>query len=125
MHAQVPFERTHLADHACIALDIHYECSCRAGLDQIPVTQARPDPHPALRGHVAPRHLPPRGHVGQEGGQATRGRGQACAVFHDEKVHGVKTRRVQYNEIWSFTYGKAKNIEKAKAEPDVVGATWT
>jgi hypothetical protein len=37
----------------------------------------------------------------------------------------LKTHRVQYNEIWSFTYGKAKNIEKAKAEPDVAGATWT
>jgi hypothetical protein len=36
MHAQVPFGRTHPADHACIALDIQYECSCRAGLDQFP-----------------------------------------------------------------------------------------
>jgi hypothetical protein len=32
--------------------------------------------------------------------------GKACATFHDEKVRGVKARRVQVDEIWSFTAAK-------------------
>ena len=51
--------------------------------------------------------------------------GEACADFHDEKVRGVKARRIQCDEIWSFTYAKAKNVAKAKAAPEVAGDTWT
>ena len=51
--------------------------------------------------------------------------GTACAAFHDEKVRGVKARRVQCDEIWSFTYAKAKNVETAKAAPEEAGDTWT
>jgi IS1 family transposase len=51
--------------------------------------------------------------------------GQACAVFHDEMVRGVKSRRVQCDEIWSFTYAKQKNVAKAKAAPSHAGDTWT
>ena len=36
--------------------------------------------------------------------------GKACAAFHDEKVRGVKARRVQVDEIWSFTAAKQKNV---------------
>src|ERR1700686_3738394 len=36
--------------------------------------------------------------------------GRVCAVFHDEKVRDVKARRVQVDEIWSFTYAKQKNV---------------
>ena len=46
--------------------------------------------------------------------------GQVCAEFHDEKVRGVKARRVQVDEIWSFTYAKNKNVEKAKAAPEAM-----
>jgi transposase len=28
--------------------------------------------------------------------------GQACAAFHDEYVRGVRSRRVQCDEVWSF-----------------------
>lgn len=35
--------------------------------------------------------------------------GEACAAFHDETVRNVKSARVQCDEIWSFTYAKAKN----------------
>lgn len=28
--------------------------------------------------------------------------GTACAAYHDEHVRGVKARRVQCDEIWSF-----------------------
>jgi IS1 family transposase len=51
--------------------------------------------------------------------------GRVCAVFHDEKVRNVKARRVQVDEIWSFTYAKQKNVAKAKAAPPEAGDTWT
>src|SRR5580700_10912040 len=51
--------------------------------------------------------------------------GEVCAVFHDEKVRGVKAKRVQCDEIWSFTYAKQKNVAKAKAAPIDAGDTWT
>jgi hypothetical protein len=51
--------------------------------------------------------------------------GEVCAVFHDEKVRGVKAKRVQCDEIWSFTYSKQKNVAKAKAAPAHAGDTWT
>src|SRR5215207_8990886 len=35
--------------------------------------------------------------------------GKACAAFHDQRVRGVKAQRIQCDEIWSFTYAKAKN----------------
>jgi IS1 family transposase len=51
--------------------------------------------------------------------------GSACASFHDAQVRGVTTRRVQVDEIWSFTYAKAKNVPTAKAAPEGSGDTWT
>jgi IS1 family transposase len=51
--------------------------------------------------------------------------GVACAAFHDEMVHSVRAKRVQCDEIWSFVYAKAKNVEKAKAAPDDAGDIWT
>ena len=51
--------------------------------------------------------------------------GEACAMFHDEQVRGVKARRVQVDEIWSFTYAKQKNVETAKSAPEGAGDTWT
>jgi IS1 family transposase len=51
--------------------------------------------------------------------------GAACAAFHDEKVRHVKARRVQVDEIWSFTYAKQKNVPGAKAAPVGAGDTWT
>lgn len=51
--------------------------------------------------------------------------GKACAAFHDEAVQGVKAKRVQVDEIWSFTYAKQKNVARAKAAPEEAGDTWT
>jgi IS1 family transposase len=51
--------------------------------------------------------------------------GKACAAFHDEKVRDVKTRRVQVDEIWSFTYAKQKNVPTAKRQDLAYGDTWT
>src|SRR5580693_9497999 len=51
--------------------------------------------------------------------------GKACAAFHDEKVRGVKARRVQVDEIWSFTAAKQKNVAKMKTPVAGAGDTWT
>ena len=51
--------------------------------------------------------------------------GKACAAFHDEKVRGVKARRVQVDEIWSFTAAKQKNVASMKVPVDGAGDTWT
>jgi len=51
--------------------------------------------------------------------------GKACAAFHDQTVRGVKARRIQCDEIWSFTYAKEKNVGDAKAAPEGAGDTWT
>ena len=51
--------------------------------------------------------------------------GKFCAGYHDAKVRGVKAKRVQVDEIWSFTYAKQKNVATAKAAPEGAGDTWT
>lgn len=32
--------------------------------------------------------------------------GQACQLFHDDKVRGLPSKRVQLDEVWSFVYSK-------------------
>jgi len=51
--------------------------------------------------------------------------GRACAAHHDQHVRDLNTKRVQCDEIWSFTYAKAKNVPTAKAAPDGAGDVWT
>ena len=51
--------------------------------------------------------------------------GRACAAFHDEKVRGVKARRVQVDEIWTFTAAKQANVQKMKQPVENAGDTWT
>ena len=51
--------------------------------------------------------------------------GEACLAYHDETVRQVRAKRVQVDEIWSFTYAKQKNVEMAKAAPEGAGDTWT
>jgi IS1 family transposase len=51
--------------------------------------------------------------------------GTACADYHDKHVVGLRCRRVQVDEIWSFVYAKQKNVEDAKAAPDGAGDCWT
>lgn len=51
--------------------------------------------------------------------------GEACLAIHDEQVRGVKASRIQCDEIWSFCYAKAKNVDAAKAAPDGAGDVWT
>jgi IS1 family transposase len=51
--------------------------------------------------------------------------GEACAAYHEEHVRNVRASRIQCDEIWSFTYAKAKNVAKAKAAPEGAGDVWT
>ncbi len=51
--------------------------------------------------------------------------GKACTAFHDDKVRGVKARRVQVDEIWSFTAAKQKNVAAMKKPVEGAGDTWT
>ena len=51
--------------------------------------------------------------------------GEACAAYHDETVRQVRAKRVQVDEIWTFTYAKQKNVKTAKAAPEGAGDTWT
>jgi IS1 family transposase len=51
--------------------------------------------------------------------------GRFCAGYHDANVKDVKAKRVQVDEIWSFTYAKQKNVAAAKRAPDGAGDTWT
>lgn len=51
--------------------------------------------------------------------------GRACAAFHDKAVQGVRSKRIQCDEIWSFCYAKKRNVETAKAAPDEAGDLWT
>jgi len=51
--------------------------------------------------------------------------GAACAAFHDENVRGVKAKRVECDEIWSFNYCKRVKVATAKAAPADAGDCWT
>lgn len=51
--------------------------------------------------------------------------GNTCMAFHDQNVRGVKSQRLQCDEIWSFSYAKAKNVRQAKNAPEGAGDVWT
>jgi IS1 family transposase len=55
-----------------------------------------------------------------------RDAGEAALAYHDRHVRGVKARRVQCDEIWSFVHAKAKNapISKRAGDP-TIGDCWT
>ena len=51
--------------------------------------------------------------------------GTFCANFHDGKVRGVTAKRIQCDEIWSFTAAKQKNVAAMKVTVEGAGDTWT
>jgi IS1 family transposase len=51
--------------------------------------------------------------------------GQACAAYQDKTLRGLRSRRVQLDEIWSFVYAKQKNVPTAKSAPADAGDVWT
>jgi IS1 family transposase len=52
--------------------------------------------------------------------------GTACTVYQNEHVRGLRSARIQCDEIWSFCYAKRKNVTTKIAEkhPDA-GDIWT
>lgn len=51
--------------------------------------------------------------------------GRFCAGYHDANVTGVKAKRVQVDEIWSFVGAKQKNVSKMKTPIFGAGDIWT
>lgn len=51
--------------------------------------------------------------------------GAACSAFHDRTVRGIKAKRVQCDEIWSFTYAKQRNVRPEMQGRSGIGDTWT
>ena len=51
--------------------------------------------------------------------------GEACAAFHAEKVVGVKARRVECDEIWSFCFSKQSNTPSGHRGERGDVWTWT
>jgi hypothetical protein len=50
--------------------------------------------------------------------------GCACAAYHNEYVRNLRVRRVQADEIWSFVYGKDKNLTLEQVQSGL-GSVWT
>lgn len=51
--------------------------------------------------------------------------GTACQKYHAENVQGVKAKRVQCDEIWSFVYAKEKNLPENLQGKFGLGSVWT
>lgn len=51
--------------------------------------------------------------------------GQALGDYQDKVFRNLQTKRVQVDEIWSFTYAKERNVPTAKSAPAWAGDTWT
>ena len=51
--------------------------------------------------------------------------GTVCAAYHDKHVRGIKAKRIQCDEIWSFVYSKQRNVPQAKQGQFGVGDVWT
>jgi IS1 family transposase len=49
--------------------------------------------------------------------------GKACADYHNTAVRGVRSRRVQCDEVWSFCYAKEKNVPVEK-QGTGAGSVW-
>jgi IS1 family transposase len=55
-----------------------------------------------------------------------RDAGEVALVYHDNIVRGVKSARIQCDEIWSFVHAKAKNAPSStRAEDPTIGDCWT
>ena len=51
--------------------------------------------------------------------------GNACTEYHDQAIRRVRSKHIQVDEIWTFTYAKDKNVPLAKTAPEGAGDTWT
>jgi hypothetical protein len=50
--------------------------------------------------------------------------GEQCAAYHDEHVRNLSVKRLQCDEIWSFCYGKNKNVSEEQKK-EGAGSLWT
>src|SRR5205085_7544289 len=52
--------------------------------------------------------------------------GEAALAYHDKAVRGVKSQRIQCDEIWSFVHAKQKNAPTSSRRGDpTIGDCWT
>ena len=51
--------------------------------------------------------------------------GRVCSEYQNKVLRGLKCRRVQCDEIWSFCYAKAKNLPLKKQGQFGFGDVWT
>ncbi len=51
--------------------------------------------------------------------------GRACSEYQDRHLRGLPCKRVQVDEIWTFTYAKQANVEGTKKFVKGMGDTWT
>lgn len=51
--------------------------------------------------------------------------GAACKAYHDKHVRGLKSKRIQCDEIWAFVAMKQKNVPQARKGEFGVGDVWT
>jgi len=51
--------------------------------------------------------------------------GQACVTLHDEGVRGVRSQRVQCDEIWAYCQAKEKNVKPENKGVLGHGDVWT
>jgi len=54
-----------------------------------------------------------------------RGLGTACAEYHDANVRGLKSQRIQCDELGAFVGAKAKNVPEEKRGQWGDVWTWT
>src|SRR5438477_2962162 len=55
-----------------------------------------------------------------------RDAGEAALEYHDKAVRGVKSQRIQCDEIWSFVHAKQKNAPASSRRGDpTIGDCWT
>jgi IS1 family transposase len=51
--------------------------------------------------------------------------GIACEAYQDRALRGLKSKRIQCDEIWAFVYAKAKNVPEEMRGAYGVGDVWT
>lgn len=51
--------------------------------------------------------------------------GDAFSDYQDRTMRNLTCKRLQVDEIWAFSYAKAKNVADAKSAPEGAGDTWT
>lgn len=51
--------------------------------------------------------------------------GEAFSDYQDRMFRDLPRKRLQVDEIWSFVYAKAKNVERPKSAPAEAGDIWT